>query len=121
MDVAKEDLRDMARQTTNQSQIQTDRSASSRVNLEPPATRERSWWPGAVNITPLERWGRVVVGAVGVVAGAVLLAGAAGLAVTALKVLLILAGLDLIVTGALGRCPLYSRLGFIPKSLRRSS
>lgn len=121
MDVGKEVLRDMAGLTTNQSQIQTDQPASSRVNLEPPATRARSWWPASVNITPLERWGRVVVGTVGVVAGALLLTGAAGLAVTALKVLLILAGLDLIVTGALGRCPLYSKLGYIPKSLRRSS
>lgn len=110
----------MALQTTNKSQIQTDQPASSRVHVEPPASRASSWWPAAVNITPLERWGRVMVGTVGVIAGALLLTGAAGLAVTALKILLILAGLDLIVTGALGRCPLYSKLGYVPKSLRRS-
>lgn len=110
----------MAAQTKNESQIQADRSASPRVHLEPPATRARSWWPASVNISPIERWGRVMVGTVGVITGALLLTGAAGLAVTALKVLLILAGLDLIVTGALGRCPLYSKLGHVSKSLRRS-
>lgn len=110
----------MAAQTTNKSQTHVDQSASPRVRLEPPATRARSWWPAAVNINPIERWGRVMVGTVGVITGAVLLTGAAGLAVTSLKVLLILAGLDLIVTGALGRCPLYSKLGYVPKSLRGS-
>ncbi|AWZ23006.1 YgaP-like transmembrane domain [Rhodococcus pyridinivorans] len=35
-----------------------------------------------------------------------------------LEVLLILAGLDLAVTGALGHCPLYAALGYQPKSLR---
>lgn len=101
----------MALQTTN-----TPGSGAT----EAPGTTRKSWWPGAVNITPLERWGRVLVGATGVVAGVVLLTVAAGLIVTALKVLLILAGLDLIVTGAIGRCPLYSKLGYVPRSLRRS-
>jgi hypothetical protein len=40
------------------------------------------------------------------------------LAVT-LEVLLVLAGADLIVTGALGHCPLYKKLGHVPPSLRR--
>ena len=110
----------MAPRTTNKIQIQADQPASPLVHLEPPAPRARSWWPASVNISPIERWGRVMVGMVGVIAGTVLLTGAAGLAVTSLKVLLILAGLDLIVTGALGRCPLYSKLGHVPKSLRRS-
>jgi len=34
-------------------------------------------------------------------------------------VLASLAGLDLIVTGVLGHCPLYTRLGYVPPSLRR--
>jgi hypothetical protein len=36
-----------------------------------------------------------------------------------LEALLIAAGLDLVVTGALGHCPLYQRLGHMPRSLRR--
>ena len=74
-----------------------------------------------VNITPLERWGRVVVGTAGVVAGALLLTTAGNAFVVVLEILLMLAGLDLIVTGALGHCPLYSKFGYMPKSLRRSS
>jgi Protein of unknown function (DUF2892) len=71
-----------------------------------------------VNITPVERVGRIVVGLVGVIGGAVLLASASAAGIVALEVLLALAGLDLLVTGALGHCPLYHRLGHIPKSLR---
>ena len=84
-------------------------------------TKEGSGRRPTVNITPLERWGRVVVGTAGVVAGAVLLATAANAVVIVLEILLILAGLDLIVTGALGHCPLYSKLGYVPKSLRKSA
>lgn len=47
-----------------------------------------------------------------------LLAGAGAIFVAVLYVLLVLAGLDLIVTGALGHCPLYRRLGHTPSSLR---
>lgn len=72
-----------------------------------------------VNITPAERLGRVLVGLVGVVGGLVLLADAAGAIVAALEILLVLAGLDLVVTGALGHCPLYRKLGHVPSSLRR--
>ncbi|MEK7425089.1 MAG: YgaP-like transmembrane domain [Actinomycetota bacterium] len=35
----------------------------------------------------------------------------------ALEILLAAAGLDLVVTGALGHCPLYQKLGHVPKSL----
>jgi hypothetical protein len=35
-----------------------------------------------------------------------------------LELLLIAAELDLAVTGALGHCPLYAKLGYLPKSLR---
>ena len=56
-----------------------------------------------VNITASERAGRILIGLAAAVAAIALLA----------------AGLDLVVTGALGHCPLYQRLGFVPKSLRR--
>jgi Protein of unknown function (DUF2892). len=72
-----------------------------------------------VNITPLERAGRVLLGLVGVVAGLILLGSAGGALAVTLEVLLILAGIDLAVTGALGHCPLYKKLGHVPRSLRR--
>ncbi len=72
-----------------------------------------------INITPTERAGRVLMGALAVVGGALLLASAGGTLTAILAVLLVLAGLDLIVTGALGHCPLYRKLGHIPASLRR--
>lgn len=70
-----------------------------------------------INISPAERVGRILIGAVGFVGAIALLAagGSAGIAV--LEVLLALAGLDLIITGALGHCPLYAKLGHTPKSL----
>ena len=74
-----------------------------------------------INITPLERLGRVAVGSAGTVAGLLLLASATGTTVIVLQVLLVLTGLDLAVTGALGHCPLYKRLGYVPRSLRRSA
>jgi hypothetical protein len=72
-----------------------------------------------VNIIPPERAGRILVGLVGVVAGVVLLGSASGALAVTLEVLLVLAGADLIVTGALGHCPLYKKLGHVPPSLRR--
>lgn len=72
-----------------------------------------------INITPLERIGRVVIGGGAAVAGSVLLTHPGGALVAVLDVLLVLAGLDLLVTGAIGFCPLYKRLGYVPKSLRR--
>lgn len=75
----------------------------------------------AVNITPIERAGRVLIGAAGVLAGIVLLASAGSAGVAVLEVLLVLAGLDLMVTGALGHCPLYRKLGYTPPSLRRTT
>lgn len=71
-----------------------------------------------VNITPLERVGRVVVGAIGAFAGALLLASGGGTLAIVLEGLLVIAGLDLVVTGALGHCPLYRKLGYVPPSLR---
>jgi uncharacterized membrane protein HdeD (DUF308 family) len=71
-----------------------------------------------VNITSQERAGRILLGLVGVVAGLVLLGSAGGALAVVLEVLLVLAGLDLVVTGALGHCPLYKKLGHIPQSMR---
>lgn len=72
-----------------------------------------------VNITPLERVGRVLVGAAAAVVGVLLLASAGGVVAVVLEALLVLAGLDLVVTGALGHCPLYHKLGHVPASQRR--
>jgi len=83
----------------------------------PAGTGHRPGWR-TVNITPAERLGRIAVGLVTIAAGIVLLAGAGSALAVVLEVLLIAAGLDLVVTGALGHCPLYARLGFLPKSLR---
>lgn len=49
----------------------------------------------------------------------VLLASASAAWAVALEALLLLAGLDLVVTGALGHCPLYHKLGHVSPSLRR--
>lgn len=73
-----------------------------------------------VNITPAERAGRILLGSAGVIAGLVLLIPAAGTLAVVLELLLVLAGLDLVVTGALGHCPLYRKLGYVPPSLRRA-
>ncbi|WP_082900017.1 YgaP family membrane protein [Rhodococcus phenolicus] len=74
-----------------------------------------------VNITDAERVGRMVVGSLGV-GGAVALfvAGATGWTMV-LAVLLLAAGVDLLVTGATGHCPLYHKLGYVPASLRTGS
>lgn len=74
-----------------------------------------------INITPIERAGRMLMGTLAVIGGAVLLASAGGTLAAVLEVLLVVAGLDLLITGALGHCPLYRRLGYVPPSLRRSS
>lgn len=74
-----------------------------------------------INITPAERLGRILVGLVGLIGGLVLLGSAGSAVVAVLEVLLVLAGLDLVVTGALGHCPLYRKLGHVPPSLRRAA
>ena len=71
-----------------------------------------------VNITPLERAGRVQVGAIGTLGGALFLASGGGTLAIVLEGLLVIAGLDLVVTGALGHCPFYRKLGYVPPSLR---
>lgn len=72
-----------------------------------------------VNITPLERVGRIVVGSIGAIGGFALLASSSGVLAAVFAILIALAGLDLVITGALGHCPLYRRLGHVPPSLRR--
>jgi hypothetical protein len=71
-----------------------------------------------VNITPVERFGRITVGALTAAFGVLLVTSASSLFAVMLEFLLILAGLDLVVTGALGHCPLYQKLGYVPPSLR---
>lgn len=75
--------------------------------------------PGApawrtVNISPAERTGRVLVGLAAAVIAIVLLTTAGGALAVVLEVLLLLAGLDLLITGATGHCPLYAKLGHVP-------
>ncbi len=72
----------------------------------------------SINITPTERLGRVLIGLVGTIGGVLTLGSAGGTGMTVLLVLLVLAGLDMIVTSALGHCPLYTKLGHIPRPMR---
>jgi hypothetical protein len=74
-----------------------------------------------VNITPFERAGRILVGSAGVIGGLLLLTTASAALAIVLEVLLVLAGVDLVVTGVLGHCPLYRKLGHVPASLRGSA
>ncbi|WAL49780.1 YgaP family membrane protein [Rhodococcus pyridinivorans] len=75
----------------------------------------RTW---SVNVTPVERIARMIVGLVGMGGGVYVFTGGAAMITTVLAVLLILAGLDLVVTGATGHCPLYQKLGHVPASLK---
>jgi len=67
-----------------------------------------------VNITSVERVGRIALGAAAVVAAVALLLSAGSVLAVVLEVLLVVAGVDMIVTGATGHCPLYQRLGRAP-------
>ncbi len=96
-------------------------SAGVRVHPYARGAKSRELRRPAVNITPLERGGRMIVGLVAAVAGVLLLLAAGSLLAATLEVLLIAAGVDLIVTGALGHCPLYHRFGYTPPSLRGRS
>ncbi|WP_121255576.1 YgaP family membrane protein [Nocardioides ferulae] len=75
----------------------------------------------STNITPAERAARILIGGLGAVAGIVLLTGATSTLAVVLELLLVVAGLDLVVTGALGHCPLYAKLGHVPASLKGST
>jgi hypothetical protein len=71
-----------------------------------------------VNITPAERIARVVLGTLAAMTGVILLLDATSSIAVVLEGLLVLAGLDFLVTGALGHCPLYAKLGHMPASLK---
>lgn len=71
-----------------------------------------------VNINDIERGARIAIGGMAAVAGVFLLTAAASALAVVLEVLLIAVGLDLVVTGVTGHCPLYARLGHIPSSLQ---
>jgi hypothetical protein len=83
-----------------------------------PTSAKHRW---TVNITPVERAGRILIGAAAMVVAVVLLTSASSIVAVVLEVLLFAAGADLLVTGALGHCPLYQKLGYIPTSLRGES
>ena len=72
-------------------------------------TRTQPW--RTVNISPIERAGRIVLGLATIVAGAAMMASAGSALAMTLETLLIFAGADLVITGALGHCPLYAWLG----------
>lgn len=74
-----------------------------------------------VNITTTERLGRIALGILGAAAGVVLLRVAGSATAVILELLLVAAGLDLLITGAIGHCPLYAKLGHVPPSLRGDS
>lgn len=88
-----------------------------RAVMDRPLGKDRPAWR-TVNITPIERLGRIAVGLAAMIAGAAMLAGAGSALAVVLDTLLVAAGLDLAVTGALGHCPLYQKIGYLPKSLR---
>ena len=75
----------------------------------------------AVNITPAERFGRIVIGVTTMVVAIALLTSAGSMLAVVLELLLFAAGADLAVTGAFGHCPLYQKLGHVPRSLRGES
>lgn len=70
-----------------------------------------------VNISRTERAERILIGLAAVLAGVILLSTAGSALAVVLEAALIAAGLDLVVTGATEHCPLYQKLGHVPKSL----
>jgi hypothetical protein len=72
-------------------------------------TRTPAW--RTVNISPIDRAGRIVLGLATIVASLVLMASAGSALPMVLETLLAFAGADLVITGALGHCPLYAWLG----------
>ena len=63
-----------------------------------------------INIMPTERAAGIVLGSLATLVGLVLLTGATSDLPATVEVLLVLVGLDLVITGALGHCPLYAKL-----------
>lgn len=65
------------------------------------------------NVGTTDRWIRMVGGALAALGGLILLlSGAGSLLLDLAYALLILLGLDFLVTGLRGYCPLYQRLGW---------
>jgi hypothetical protein len=62
-----------------------------------------------VNISPVERGGRVLLGLAAIIAGVVLLTSAGSVLAGVLELLLVATGLDMLITGATGHCPLHRR------------
>lgn len=87
------------------------------MNESPSTAGHISTWR-IVNISMVERAGRIAVGLAAVTAGIALLASAASVLAVVLEVALLLVGLDMIVTGATGHCPLYQKLGHAPRRTR---
>jgi len=85
------------------------------------ATRATTQRTRTVNISTPERIARVLLGGAAAVLGVVILAGGPGAWALVGALLLVAAGLDFVVTGAAGYCPLYARLGHVPRSLRQGS
>lgn len=76
------------------------------------------------NVGPFERWLRIIGGELAALVGlALLLAGPASLIWGVAYVALALLGLDFLVTGITGYCPLYHRLGWstLPGGPRKES
>lgn len=81
------------------------------------AASSLSFVPNCQIVRPCERVRRILLGLAAAIAGIVLIAPASSVVAVVLELLLIAAGLDMLVTGATGRCPRYEKLGH-PKSLR---
>ena len=75
-------------------------------------------WLGLVNLTPPERIGRAYVGFLGAGLGAGFISDAGTVLLLGAEALLIVAGTYLTLTGLLGRCPIYRRLGHESASLK---
>lgn len=63
------------------------------------------------NLATWERWLRVLLGSALIVAAVAVLRGGDTFALRAVALALAAIGLDFVVTGALGFCPLYHKLG----------
>lgn len=71
----------------------------------------------SINITPIERGGRIAIGLAAMISGLALMVPAGSALAAILELLLIAAGLEVVVTGARGRRPLYQRLDYTPSSV----
>ncbi|WP_055548927.1 DUF2892 domain-containing protein [Streptomyces sp. NBRC 110028] len=71
-----------------------------------------------MNIGPAERAGRVLLGLAAAIIAIIPLTTVGGAPAVVLKVLLLPAGPDLMITGATGHCPLYAKPGHVPRARR---